>query len=261
VDPITTLKAEKKIYKESVVMVHHYGGNKFSFKRTMEFLNSIGLDVYTFDLPYSDVRQVSRLPTYKKGFGLRHKWADIISTRLEQVPGDKFVFSLSSPSAAALDAMAEREFRDIKGWVCDGGPFADLQTGMTNLVREAGLFGGKYINRLGLKNSFVPKIYSNTVGWLLINLYGSRNYENDMARFLKKLPKDFPIISFREGEDKLVYPQMIDQFFALASVQVQPVLLEKAGHLLGFKEAPERYETFLLDYFKRNGTLLDAGPA
>lgn len=235
-------------------MVHHYGGHKYSFKRIFEYLNSIGLDVYTFDLPYSEMNQVTRLPTYKKGFGLRHKWAEAITKRLDEIGGEKFVYSFSSPGAAALDAMSARDFSDVRGWLCDGGPFMDLQTGMTNLVKEAGLFGGKYFNDWGLKNSFVPKLYSNTVGWLLINLYGSQNYQEDMAKHLKKMPKDFPVISFREAEDKLVYPRMIDQFFALGEKQIQPVLLDNAGHLLGFKLAPERYKTFLLDYFKRHAT-------
>lgn len=223
-------------------MVHHYGGHRLSFKRHIEYLNSIGLDVYTFTIPISRMEQMTKLPFYENGFGLRHYWAKKISEVLDRVEGDKFIYSFSSPSASALDAMVTRQFNDVRGWICDGGPFTHLLTGMKNLVQE-GEFGGKWAKHL-----------SPLLSRYLVVMFGSINYEKEMGQLLRKIPKDFPIISFRTSNDKLIYPYMIDDFFKLGPVDIQPVLIERAGHLLGFRDAPERYKSFLLEYIKRNAT-------
>lgn len=250
---ITTLKAETKRYQESVVMVHHYGGHKFSFKRQIEYLNSIGLDVHTFDLPFSNVAQITKLPTYKQGFGIRHKWASSISKVLDQIEGPKFIYSFSSPSAAALEAMAARNFKDILGWICDGGPFVDLHVGITNLVRE-GHVGGQFFMSDHWLQKKIREGYTAFLGHILVLLYGSYRYEEEMAKYLRQMPKGFPVMSFRTAADKLVYPEMIDGFFKLGPKEIVPVLIERAPHLAGFKDSPERYKTFLLDFFKRFGT-------
>lgn len=231
-------------------MVHHYGGHKFSFKRQIEFLNGMGVDVYTFDLPYSDMRKMRKWPVSSKGAALRHAWADGISRVLEAVSGPKFVYSFSSPSAAALDAMARRNFHDIRGWICDGGPFTDIVTGITNLVHSEIFMGRPF------KSPRLHELFSKIVGRGLAWIWGGANFDKDMRELLMKVPKDFPIISFRAENDILVYPKMIDDFFALAGTPIQPVLLHRSEHLQGFKQQPERYKAFLQDYVQRYATHL-----
>jgi hypothetical protein len=219
-------------------MVHHYGGNKFSFKRQIDYLNDVGFDVFTFDLP-------------TRTFGMRERWINAIAQVFDQVPEKKFVYSFSSPSMATLPAIANRGARDIAGWICDGGPFTHIVAGMSNLVHE-GFFGGT-----PFKNATVQSYYSKILGPVIARLWGGPDFEERMREALLRLPKGFPIISFRATADKLVFPEMIDDFFKLApGLSVLPVLLERSEHIAGFKDQSERYKTFLLDYFKRYATAL-----
>ncbi|MCB0349848.1 MAG: hypothetical protein KDD38_01615, partial [Bdellovibrionales bacterium] len=239
--------ARNKKYKEVAVFVHHYGGNRHSFKRHMNWLNELGFDCVTFDLPLHSLNEIKRrLPIGKDwSIGLRHVWADKIEQVLGSLTEDKFVFSFSSTSAAALTAIERRHAIDVKAWICDGGPFADLSLGIDNLIRSQGLF--KFKSRL-LEYSFIRTPFSKICA-LALGLY---KYDIDSQKSLLALPKGFPVISVRGGQDHLVRGDMIDNMFLTAfnHIDLQRVILHSAGHLTGLKDEPENYKYVIGNFLK-----------
>lgn len=225
-----------KKFDDVIVFVHHYGGHKFSFKKHIQWVNELGYDAVTFDLPLTkiyDVRLYS-LPISKSwSFGLRHVWADKIEEVLGYISEKKIIYSFSSPSASALTAIANRNAVDVTAWVCDGGPFTNFTQGIENLVSHQ--------NPLNL-NRF-PQLRHTYANFLSLAA-GSRHYDKDMGKALSTLPKKFPILSVRALADKLVSVDMIDQFFALSpsTLNLTKINLLNSGHLTGLKDEPDFYK-------------------
>ena len=222
-----------------IIFIHHYGGDKDSFSRTYEFLESLGHEVVRFTLPVSRFQELRKLPLGEDGgIGLRHVWADAITDVLENNPGPKIVMSMSYPSVAALAAI-NRHPQDVLGWICEGGPFTQVTRGYRNYI--------ECFKSLGFLTFLEP-----IAAWLFAVLVGNINYTRDAYDELDKLPGGFPILSFRDGADGLVQEDMIDAFFALSAeeLHLKTVRLPDAGHLEGFKKAPEIYKTALSDFLR-----------
>jgi pimeloyl-ACP methyl ester carboxylesterase len=222
-----------------IIFIHHYGGDKGSFGRTYEFLESLGHEVVRFTLPVRRFQELRQLPLGEDGsIGLRHIWADAITDVLESNPGPKIVMSMSYPSVAALEAI-NRHPRDVLGWICEGGPFAQVTRGYRNYI--------EYFKCLGLLTFLEP-----LAAWLFAVLVGNLHYTRDACEALGKLSGGFPILSLRDGADELVQEDMIDAFFALGAeeLNLKTVRLPNAGHLEGLKKAPEIYKTTLSNFLR-----------
>ncbi|MBW2495197.1 MAG: hypothetical protein JRE43_10635 [Deltaproteobacteria bacterium] len=222
-----------------IIFVHHYGGDKDSFGRIYEFLESLGHEVVRFTLPVSRFQELRQLPLGEAGgIGLRHLWADAITDVLKRNPGPKLVMSMSYPSVAALGAI-NRHPRDVLGWICEGGPFTQVTRGYRNYVA--------CFKSVGFATFLEP-----IAAWLFAVLVGNIHYDRDARDELDKLPDGFPILSLRDGADELVQEDMIDAFFALGAkkLDLKTTRLPDAGHLEGFKKAPGIYATALSDFLR-----------
>ena len=182
-----------------IIFVHHYGGDKHSFSRTYEFLESLGHEVVRFTLPARRFQELRKLPLGRAGgIGLRHLWADAVADVLESNPGPKIVMSMSYPSVAALKAI-NRQPRDVAAWICEGGPFTQVTRGYRNYIESFKSLGSL---------TFLQPI----AAWLFAVLVGNIHYTRDACDELDKLPRGFPILSLRDGADELVQEDMIDAF-------------------------------------------------
>ncbi len=254
VDPLfERLPARERKYKEVVVFVHHYGGHKFSFKRHMEWVNDLGFDVITFDLPARTIKDLrSQFPLNKEWrFGLRHLWTDKIEEVLGGLAETKILYTFSYASMAALMAMERRHTIDIKAWVCDGGPFKQILRGFENLVREGELMENqpRFFNYPLVRNQIVKLLGLSS---------GVSSYDADVDRALRSLPIGFPVMSVRCEKDVLVGTDMIDDFFmaSFGRIDFTRFTLQKAGHLLGFKEEGELYRDTVGTFLQARGTAL-----
>lgn len=240
--------AEKK-FNEVIVFVHHYGGNKRSFRRHIEWVNELGFDAITFDLPLSQVTDVRlrALPFDKQlNFGLRYVWAQKIEQVLGAIADKKIIYSFSSPSSAALSVIAKRHAVDITALVCDGGPFVDIAGGIDNYLREFNLHNLK-------KYADVRRFYSKAIAWLI----GVKKYDVEMAVALAELPQNFAICSIRAAKDPLVTVDMIERFFDLHkdNYALTKIDLPLSGHLTGLKDEPEIYKKLVGDFLVGHATL------
>jgi hypothetical protein len=242
--------AKHKKFREVIVFVHHYGGHKHSFGRHIAWVNELGFDAITFDLPQRSLSTLNEWPINKDWqLGLRHVWSDKIESVLGSLGENKFIFSFSFPSVAVLSALARRHAIDVRGWVAEGGPFAHIMMGIDNLLREENLdtvFEKKATNQIRSalewsikKIGLVRKVATEVTALAFGQLYYERDIEDD----LKALPPHFPILSLRDAKDKLVYPTMIDDFFAPAEgrIDLHKHLLPEAGHLQGFSQHGDIY--------------------
>ena len=237
--------AAVKKFREVVVIVHHYGGDKHSFSRHVDWLNELGYDVITFDLPVRSLSHIARSLPFNKNwdFGLRHVWADKIETVLGHLPEEKIIFSFSFSSAAALMAIGQRHAIDVKGWICEGGPFLQVDTGIFNLFSNEDL-SPAFLKRIS--NMKIKKYFAKFAAAAI----GGFGYEKNGKSQLNYLPENFPILSIRSEKDELVKPQMIDQFFNGRSQNQNFAKLElsHAGHLLGLKQEPDIYKNRVQEF-------------
>ena len=252
VDPLfERLPARERRFKEVVVFVHHYGGHKLSFKRHMEWVNDLGFDVITFNLPARTLKDLRFQFPFNKdwSFGLRHLWADKIEEVLGSLAETKILYSFSYASMAALMAIERRHTIDVTAWVCDGGPFKQILRGFENLLLEGGLMENqpRFLN--------YPVVRAQIVKFLGLTS-GVDSYDTDADRALRSLPIGFPVLSVRCEKDTLVAPDMIDDFFmaGFGRIDFLRVTLQKAGHLLGFKEEGDLYRDAVGTFLKARGT-------
>ena len=128
--------AGKKKYKETVVMVHHMGGNHKTTWRHYRYLNDKGFDCVSFDLLLgSGVEKVHWNPLLKKLYkGVFYVWTTQIRSVLDHLEGDKIIYAFSGPSLSAIWATHGR--KDVVKLICDGGPFHDVYGNTKNFFRE-----------------------------------------------------------------------------------------------------------------------------
>jgi pimeloyl-ACP methyl ester carboxylesterase len=259
--------SRQKKYREVVVLVHNYGGNKHSFDRHVEWLNELGFDVVTFDLPARNLASTKRVPLARDwSVGLRHIWADKIEDVLGSLPENKFLFSFSYPSVAVLMALAKRHAIDVRGWIAEGGPFKCVEEGVENLMRTnawhaviADEYSGGGTSRpwkiLKWSVDKVATVHRAFVDIVALG-FGLGNYDRDVDASLKMLPKGFPVLSLRGQKDFIVTPDMIDQCFAagfgVIDLQLSP--LQNAGHLQGFRSDQEIYKQVVSMFLVQRAT-------
>jgi pimeloyl-ACP methyl ester carboxylesterase len=240
---------EKK-FRETVLFIHHFGGNRSTTRRQQELVKELGFDAVSFDLELNAspawrgaiIEGWRALRRVQMGTDLKATWAKQISEMCDLIPGDKIIFSLSSPSAAALKVIAEREKKDIKAWVCDGGPFLLLYS--------------SFIRFYALKTNF-PGWARPFASAMAFRLFGGFEYNKQMKQWIENFPLSLPILSVRAGEDKLVPPASIKEVFdPNPKLDLTVLNIPLAEHLEGLKKFPELYKKIVGDFLLKVATKL-----
>ena len=259
------MPAANKRFQETIVFVHHFGGNKKSLAHHVEMVNALGYDAVRFDLMFSQINPAKHLPiTANLKFGIRHVWSEQIEAILNSIPGRKILFSFSMPSNSVMMALAHRRAKDVSGWICDGGPFLQLSKCVWNL----------YEHHYAIQSKVVRGALT---GASLVFL--GTGFEKEAAGLMRTLPRGFRILSFRGLQDPLVPAEAIDEALLGKSTtphtgasklvpsdksnfkndSAHPLMIEthsfeEGGHLDGLKSFPAAYrdhcESFLKEIAK-----------
>ena len=225
-------RAETRLFKETIVFIHHFGGHGASTKRHQDFVNEIGFDCISFTLDCEWKPEMDMT--------LREVWCEQLTSVLDQTPGDKIIYSFSSLSMVVPQILVEDGRKDIRVWVCDGGPFLELFHCFQNYYTYQK-------NVTGFKN-----VVSTSVGYVLM---GALGLNHKVRRWMKSFPATLPVLSIRAGHDKLVPVRAIEKFFA-AGTQMNLLKFEipEAEHLEGLKTFPNIYKPVVTEFLFRYGT-------
>jgi hypothetical protein len=231
-------------YKETVLLVPFFGAKKKNLQRHIEFLNESGFDCVVFELRDNWSEMTNNLFSSKMQFGMKHVWADQIEGLLNDIPGDKILFSFSNPSASAIEAIAKRNAADIKGLICDGGPSGQLWHSMVNYFTHE-------MNLLLYPVKAAAAIASASL-W-------HPNFLKVMHEDLEKFPKGFRLLSIRGWKDPLISPKMIDMVFEPhTQIDWQKLGLPEGKHVNGLKDHPDEYKLPVLQFLKEIATPLES---
>jgi pimeloyl-ACP methyl ester carboxylesterase len=228
--------AKKKKYKERVVMIHHMGGNHKTTWRHFRHLNDKGFDCVSFDLLLgSGTKNVHWNPLLKKIYkGVFYVWTNQIRSVLNHIEGDKIIYAFSGPSLSAFWAAHGR--KDIKKFICDGGPFHDIYENTKNFFREEAGIHQKQINAVSA--------YLGTTVWGFKPL-------DKLHRVLRLWPSNIPILSIRGVEDNIVNIDSIREVFEPhPQLDLQTLELRHGKHLDGIRDFPVEYNQVLLPFIK-----------
>lgn len=220
--------SRNKKYEELIFFVHFYEGNKRQLLRHIKLVNDLGFDAFAFQLQGTHKTLLSHLPisTHLK-FGVKHTYADQIEKLLNEVPGNKIIFSFSNPTASAIEAMARRHCSDVTALICDSGPTARFLPSAWNLFS----YDYKIKSRI-LKAALTPTL---SLGW-------SPFMHRDLNRDLVTFPKGFRILSIRGWKDQLIPPSHIDEVFEPHSnLEWTKLSLPEAEHLTGLRDFRSEY--------------------
>jgi pimeloyl-ACP methyl ester carboxylesterase len=220
--------AKEKKFEETIIFVHHFGGDKRTVLRHVRLVNELGFDCVRFNLKFNmNPNNISAFGDFK--IGLRSVWAGQIQDILNAITGKKILYSFSMPSAAAVQAMSQRNAFEISGLICDGGPFLKI------ISRTWALYEKAY--------KVENKLLRAALTILSLGMWGP-NFKGEMRKYFSNLPKDFPILSIRAGQDKLVPPAAIAELFALAvESKVEVFQIPNADHLEGLKNFAKEYSS------------------
>jgi hypothetical protein len=236
-------RAPEKKYQEPIVMVPFFGGNSKLLKRHIELVTQWGYDVYFVQLDFK--MTPTRLPiSADLQFGMKHLWADHVEKALNSVASEKIVFSLSNPSAAVIEALARRNCLDIKAYICDSGPAANLLKSIYNLYT--------YLEPV----KFLPlRLAKSALGTVLLAPKMLEELDQELERF----PAGFPILSIRGWKDKLISPSQIDRVFEPhKQLAWQKLSLPEAEHLTGLKDFPNEYIPALQKFLSEHSTAISS---
>lgn len=235
--------SDKKKFQETLVIVPFFKAPKQALKRHINFFNSLGYDIATFTL-INSFQEVQFLPFSSNAkFGLKHVWADQVEYVLNLSNGPKIVYAFSNPSAGAVEAIARRGANDIKALICDSGPSASILPTAWNYYTEQEPI------------SFLPiKAALSIITTCAINPF----HNSDINKDLKKFPKQFPILSIRGWDDKLIPVKLIDQVFEPHThLNWKKLTFPEGGHLDGLKKFPQQYKPAVEDFLTQHSTPLN----
>lgn len=233
-------KASVKKHEALIFFVHFYKGHKKALRRHIQFVNSLGYDAYAFNLK-DDAKDHFGLPysLVSKKFGLKHALADQIEEHLDLLADYpiKIMFAFSNIAACAIEAMARRPFKDIIGMITDSGPSFNFLTSAYNLYTHS------------IKIPFIPlRLLATPIlayGW-------SPELHKKIHADLRKLSKDFPVLSIRGWKDPLIKPSDIDEVFQpCKNISWEKLSLPEAGHLNGLRDFPDEYKPTVENFLKR----------
>ena len=102
--------APQKKHPETIVLVHNMLGSYKSVQRHQRWLNQLGYNTVSFDLPLASrtFSSLVSIRTFLGLFGFFQVWRDQISDACDLVQGKKIIFSFSGPSLSAILAASKR---------------------------------------------------------------------------------------------------------------------------------------------------------
>lgn len=209
----------KKPGSALIIFVHFYGGHQRVLKRHIQMVNDIGFNAFAFNIPSQSDLNIKMFMTPR--FGLKHIYANMITFYLDQLPGEKILYSFSNPSASAIESITDRlTQKDIKAFICDSGP------------------SGKF-----MKSAWNLAIQQRKSPWLMMffSLFWSLFFHQDVNQQLRKWPKGFPVLSIRPLNDVVIPPDQIEEIFKGITHLDLEVYSPQAGHLNALKLNPEEY--------------------
>lgn len=230
-------RARRKGFAETVVFVPFFGGKKSNLKRHVEFVSQLGFDSVVFNLNF---KLDPLMTSAQSGFGLKHIWADQIEKILNEVPGDKIVYSFSNPSASAIEAIARRGAYDVKALICDGGPSAQFFSSMLNYYK------------------FESPIRLAPLRWMAAlggSLLWHPRFAQALRADLRAFPAGFRVLTIRGWKDPLISPDQIDAVFEPHhQLKWSRLSLPKGGHVNGLKDFRDEYTPPVSRFLQTVGT-------
>lgn len=239
----------KRQFEETIVFVHHYGGSRTSVKKHQEFVADLGFDSVAFSLsfPYRPV-WLKHTPLANTFWNIRTRWKTQIGQILDLIPRRKIIYSFSFPSVPALQAMTDRNPKDFKAWICDGGPFLMPVQCWWNYYSHI-----EPTRQLWLRATRVALGLTTTSVWSI---------KQEIFSSLAQLPEDFPVLSIRSWQDQLVPIAAIDEAFSGPhKLKLESLTLPEADHLLGLQHYPEEYKPRVAQFLNRYATRLEKAEA
>lgn len=220
------ISKNKKPGTALIVFIHFYGGHQRVLKRHIKMVNELGYDAFAFNIPSQHDLTLKMFSS--GGWGLKHIYAKMISYYLDQLPGEKIVYSFSNPSASAIESITDRlQKNDVKAFICDSGP------------------SGKF-----MKSAWNLAIQQQQNPWLMMffSFFWSLFFQRDVNKQLRKWPKGFPVLSIRPLNDVVIPPDHIEEIFKGILHLNLKAYLPQAGHLNALKLNHEEY-TFKINEF------------
>lgn len=211
----------------TVILVHHMWGSHRSVLRHANYLNSIGFNCISFDFIFGTERfKIASHPLLRYLYkGVFYVWMRQIRLILDEIPGDKIVYSFSGPSLSALWASDNRN--DVVKMICDGGPFHEIRNNTRNFFRK----------EAGISNEFLNGL-SALIGTTIWGIHPLRK----LHKVLNAWKPNVPILSIRGTEDDIVLIDTIDRVFAPHPQLPLTVVEIKGGrHLNGLRDFPDIY--------------------
>ncbi len=219
-------KAKNKKYQEIIFFVHFYDGNRRALRRHRDLCLGLGFDCFSFT--FNTPKSFLQLKFSSSGhFGLKHDYADQIEKMMNEVPGQKIVYAFSNPCASAMEAMARRNFGDIKAMICDSGPSGIFLQSTVNILRE---------------RKTMPRDWMNLISSPFWGFLWSPKFHSDLHDHLNEFPDGFPLLSIRGWKDELISAEQIDRAFEPhKQLAWRKLSLPQAKHLKGLKDFPDDY--------------------
>jgi pimeloyl-ACP methyl ester carboxylesterase len=214
--------------KPTIVFTPHFGGDISSIRRHQEFFSKLGYKTAFVPYEFGPQKNAPRTIFYMKA-GVTGLWLSQLTSVLDKITGPKIIFSFSFPSCIVFQLMAEVPRSDVKAWITDGGPFLWPWLGISNYF--------KYTRR------DLPQWKISAAGAFGFVVLGGPLYMWRINRWVRKMPRAFPILSIRAGKDALVPEASIEALFALnKDLNVKVLRIPEAEHMLGLKSFPEIYK-------------------
>jgi hypothetical protein len=231
--------APDKRFQETIVFVPFYKAKRPQLSRHRDLARDLGFDCVLFDLK----DEISlKMISAQKGFGLKHVWADQVEKILNEVPGRKIVYAFSNPSSSAIEAIVRRNASDIAGLVCDSGPSTRFLESFLNYYKmEEPVFSS-------------PLRFANA---MLMTLAWSPHFASTVQSDMRRLPKNFPVLSIRGWKDPLITLDQIDLVFEPHhQIALRKLSLPKAVHLNGLKDFRDEYAPAVSEFLRSIATPL-----
>jgi hypothetical protein len=233
------VRAATKRFQEPIVFIHHFGGNALTTRRHQELVNELGFDAVSMSLSHNQVPRIRDLakPPYKTWIEI---WTDELGEILDAIPGQKIIFSLSSPSFAALKTLGELGRTDIPAWICDGGPFLNAMTCLRNFYRV---------------ETEVPRPVIPALAAAATVILGGIDFDRRAHAWVRKLPLTLPVLSIRGEKDEIVPARCTEKLFASnRSLALTKVTIPECGHLEGLKTHAAIYMAAVKQFLGAHGT-------
>lgn len=221
-----------------VVFVHHVGGSTRTLQRHVKRVSQQGFDSVVFNLSHHG-------PNPRRNFHIDYfaQWAREIESVLSQLARDKIIYSFSRPSTCVLKVISDHFDRNdfqIKGWVCDSGPFIMPLSYLPRVLYLIFKIQAGWLDRA----IALPMM----VTWAKGNQWQFRK----LLRNISSKTPQFPILNFRGMQDQLVPPSQIAEVFRGQPLKnLNVVEMPNAGHLNGLRDFSEIYVPSLTSFLKQ----------